>query len=180
MRDGRLIRAQRALAADAAGTVVGAALGTSTVTSYIESVIGVAKGARTGLAAVVAGVCMGAVVFFQPLAEAVAGGVNVAASGAEPVLRYPMIAAALIFVGGVMMRAIRDIDWDDMTEALPSFLTAVTMPFAFSISAGIAIGFVSYAFGKIVTGRFRTCPLVVYILAGLFALQHILGCLHGR
>jgi AGZA family xanthine/uracil permease-like MFS transporter len=180
MRDGKLMRAGRALAADATGTVIGAALGTSTVTSYIESVTGATVGARTGLAAIVAGVCMGAAIFFQPLAETVAGGINIAAAGAEPVLRYPMIAAALIFVGGMMMRTIRDIDWDDMTEALPGFLTAVTMPFAFSISAGIAIGFVSYAFGKIVTGQFRTCPLVVYLLAGLFVLQHILACLWGR
>lgn len=180
MRNGRLHNASRALAADATGTIVGAALGTSTVTSYIESVTGVAAGARTGLAALVAGICMGAAVFLQPLAQMVAEGINIAPAGAEPLLRYPMIAAAMIFVGGVMMRAIRDIDWNDMTETLPGFLAAITMPFTFSIPAGIAIGFVSYAFGKVVSGQPRKCPLVVYLLAGLFVLQQVLACLPGR
>jgi len=173
MKNGRLPRAERALSADAMGTVVGACLGTSTVTSYIESITGVSAGARTGLAAVIAGLCMLAALFFQPLVQMVGGGIVVGQyeSGA-PILRYPMIAAALIIVGAMMIRAIRQIDWDDITEAVPAFLTMVTMPFAYSIASGIAIGFVSYAAGKLLTGRVKQCPIVVYIFAALFVLQY--------
>jgi len=164
---GHLPHAERALAADAAGTVVGACFGTSTVTSYIESITGVASGARTGLAAIVAGALMLLAMLFQPLVQMVGKGVLVGEH-----LRYPMIAPALIIVGAMMIRAMRDVAWDDITEALPAFLTMVAMPFAYSISAGIAIGFVSYAFGKLVTGRARECPLVVYVFAVLFAVRY--------
>jgi len=175
MRKGRLPKAERALSADAAGTVVGACLGTSTVTSYIESITGVQSGARTGLAAVVSGVCMLAALLLWPVVEMVGGGVNIAPEGAAAVLRYPMIAPALIVVGALMVRAMRDVNWEDMTEALPGFLTMVTMAFAYSISAGIAIGFVSYAVGKIVTARFRECPLIVYIFAVLFVVRYVMA-----
>ena len=173
MIDGKLPRAERALAADAAGTVLGAGLGTSTVTSYIESVTGVSSGARTGLAAVVAGACLLGALFFQPLVRMVGSGVSIGTTEfGDPILRYPMIAPALIVVGAMMMRAMRDINWEDITESLPGFLAMVTMPFAYSISAGIAIGFVSYAFGKLVTGRAKECPLIVYVFAVLFGIQY--------
>jgi len=114
-----------------------------------------------------------AALLFQPLVQMVGGGIVVGqyASGA-PILRYPMIAAALIVVGAMMIRAIRQIEWDDITEAVPAFLTMVTMPFAYSIASGIAIGFVSYAAGKLLTGRAKQCPVVVYIFAVLFILQY--------
>ena len=173
MREGQLPKAEQALAADAAGTVFGGCLGTSTVTSYIESITGVAVGARTGLAAVVAGVCLLLALFFQPVVRMVGGGIPVGEyPDGAPILRYPMIAPALIVVGALMIRAIRDIHWDDMTEAIPAFLAMVTMPFAYSISAGIAIGFVSYAFGKLITGRVRECPIIVYVFAVLFVIQY--------
>jgi len=175
MVDGRLPRAQHALMADAAGTVVGGCLGTSTVTSFIESVTGVASGARTGLAAIVTGACMLAALFFQPLVQMIGGGVNIAPAGAAPILRYPMIAPALIVVGAMMMRAMREIDWDDVTESLPAFLAMVSIPFTFSIATGIAIGFVSYAFGKLISGRAKQCSIIVYVFAALFILQYALG-----
>jgi len=180
VRQGALPRAERALAADATGTILGAGLGTSTVTSYIESVAGVSAGARTGLAAVVAGVCLLAAMFFQPLARMIGEGISVTVHYGGPggtqgtLLRYPMIAPALIFVGAMMIRAIRDVEWDDVTEAVPAFLTMATMAFAYSISAGIAVGFISYAFAKIVSGRFRQCPLIVYAFAILWALRYAL------
>ncbi len=175
IRDGKLPRAEKALASDAMGTILAGALGTSTVTSYIESVTGVAAGARTGLAAIVTGVCLTIAMFFQPLVDMVAAGVQVTLADGSTEPRYPMIAPALIFVGGLMMRALRDIDWDDLTEALPGYLTLVTIPFAFSISAGIAVGFITYAFGKIVTGRVRQCPVIVYVFAALFVLRYALA-----
>ncbi len=169
MREGQLPRAERALAADASGTVLGGFLGSSTVTSYIESITGVQAGARTGLAAVVAGLCLLGAMFFQPLVNMVMG--EFSAGGAP---KFPTIAPALILVGAMMLRAIRDVNWDDVTEYLPAFLTMVAMPLAYSISAGIAIGFVSYAFGKLVTGRAKECPLIVYIFAALFVVQYAL------
>jgi len=173
IHNGKLDRAERALSADAAGTVIGACLGTSTVTSYIESITGVQSGARTGLAAVVAGGCMLLAILAWPVVQVVGGGVSIGIDAfGDPILRYPMIASALIVVGALMVRAIRDVKWQDMTESLPAFLTMVTMPFAYSISAGIAIGFVSYAVGKILTGRIRECPVIVYVFAALFVVQY--------
>ncbi len=173
MVNGKLPRIERALAADAVGTTIGGALGTSTVTSYVESVTGVAMGARTGLAAVVVGVLMIAAVFFRPIIELIGGGV-----GAPPDWsKNPLIAPALIFVGAMMLRAIRSIDWDDATEYVPAFLATLIMPLTMSISHGIAIGFVSYALGKLLTGRARQCPLMVYIVATLFVARYVLAIL---
>ncbi len=169
MKGGHLPRASRALAADAGGTVIGGALGASTITSYIESVTGVQSGARTGLAAIVAGLCLLAAMFFQPLVDMVMGEFFV---GGAP--KFPAIAPALIIVGAYMLRTIRDVDWDDVTEYLPAFLTMVSMPLAYSISDGIAVGFITYAFAKLVTGRVRQCPLIVYVFAALFVLKYAL------
>lgn len=175
MKGGQLPRAEQALLADATGTVVGATLGTSTVTSYVESITGVESGARTGLSAIVVGLCMSAALLFQPLVEMIGGGVVIGKfAWGDPIIRYPMIAPALIIVGAMMMRTMKEVKWDDITEALPAFLAMVTMAFAYSISAGIAIGFISYAFGKLVTGKAKQCPLVVYIFAILFALRYVL------
>ena len=169
MRDGRLPGAERALAADAAGTVLGGALGSSTVTSYIESIVGVQAGARTGLAAVVVGLCMLAAMFFGPLVNMVMG--EFVVNGAP---KFPILAPALIIVGSMMLRTIREIEWEDITEYLPAFLTMITMPLAYSISDGIAMGFVSYAGGKLLTGRVKECPIIVYVFAALFIVRYAL------
>ena len=180
MKDGKLPRAPHALAADAAGTVAGGLLGTSTVTSFIESITGVAGGARTGLAAIVAGACMLAAMWFQPLVRMIGGGVQIGTTPAgAPILRYPMIAPAVIIVGSMMIRAMREVEWDDVTEALPAFLVMVSIPFTFSIATGIAVGFVSYAFGKLATGRAKQCPTIVYVFAALFVAQYAVGIVSG-
>lgn len=173
MKDGKLPGAEKALAADAAGTVIGAGLGTTTVTSYIESVTGVESGARTGLAAIVTGLLLAAAVFFQPLCKMIGGGVDIGSG----VLKYPLIAPALIIVGTMMLRVLKQINWDDITEYLPACLTMIAMPMAYSISAGIAIGFISYAFGKLVTGRVKQCPLMVYVFAVLFVGLYVIKAL---
>jgi len=180
IRDGRLPRAERALFADATGTVIGGCLGTSTVTSYIESITGVEAGARTGLAAVAAGACMLGAVFFRPLVEMVMGNfvVDVTAPGGAvlaSVRKFPTIAPALILVGAMMLRTMRDVDWDDVTEYLPAFLTMITIPLAYSISDGIAMGFVSYALGKLATGRAKQCPMLVYVFAVLFVIRYAIA-----
>jgi len=167
MRGGELPRAERALLADASGTVIGATLGTSTITCYIESAAGVSDGARTGLANLVTGALLLVSVFFTPLARMIGGGVPVQDSVA-----YPTLAPALILVGAMILRSIQDLDWDDPTEAIPAFLTLILIPFSFSIATGVAAGFVAYAAAKLLTGRGRECPALVYVFAALYLLQY--------
>lgn len=163
MRDGMLPRAERALFSDATGTVAGAALGTSTVTCYIESAAGVSDGARTGLANLTTGALLLVSVLFTPLARMIGGGVPVAGGVA-----YPTLAPALILVGAMMMRSVREMEWDDPTESVPAFLTMILIPFSFSIAAGVAAGFVIYAATKLLTGRWKECPALVYVFAILY------------
>ncbi len=171
MVDGKLPNLRRALVSDAVGTTLGGALGTSTITSFVESAAGVAMGARTGLATVVTGALMIAALFFRPLIEILGGGV-VLATGEY---KYPLIAPALIFVGAIMLRAIRNVNWDDVTEYVPAFLAALIMPLTMSISHGLAAGFISYALGKLLTGKAKQCPAVVYVVAALFVGRYILS-----
>ncbi len=156
--DGRLPRINRALFADAAATVGGSLLGTSTVTTYIESSTGVSEGGRTGLTAVVIALLFIAAVFFTPVA------------GAIPAIAT---APALIIVGALMIKAVREIPWDDVTEAIPAFVTILAMPLTFSIANGLALGFILYPLMKLVTGRWREASPLVYVLALLFILRYI-------
>ncbi|MBI4441754.1 MAG: NCS2 family permease [Acidobacteria bacterium] len=175
VHEGRLPRAGQALFSSAAGTAAGACLGTSTVVCYVESATGVAEGARTGLANMVTGILLLGAMFFSPLIALVSGGIEAGRDAANnPILRYPILAPALIVVGSMMLRIVRNLPWDDPTEYIPAFLVVVTIPFAFSISAGIAMGFVSYAFAKTVTGRRQECHWLIYLFAALFVLQFAL------
>jgi AGZA family xanthine/uracil permease-like MFS transporter len=175
MKEGKLPRLERALTADAVATSLGGALGTSTVTSYVESATGVAAGARTGLSTCIVAGLMLMALFFRPLIELIGGGVSLPGGGTA----NPMIAPALIFVGALMLQAIRNLNWDDVTEYFPAFLAAIVMPLTLSISHGIGIGFISYAAGKLLTGRAKQCPAVVYVVAALFVLRYVLGGLAG-
>ncbi|MDA2934862.1 NCS2 family permease, partial [Acidobacteria bacterium AH-259-D05] len=152
--DGTLPRARSALLSDAVGTTAGALLGTSTVTSYIESATGISAGARTGLANMVTGALFLLAIFFTPLVKMIAGGIG---PGEGPVL-YPVVAPALIIVGCFMLRNVKRIDWDDLAEAIPAYLTILIIPLTFSITEGIAFGFISYTLLKAVTGKFREVP----------------------
>jgi len=145
VRNGTMPRIRQALLADAIGTVAGASLGTSTVTAYIESSTGVAAGGRTGLTSVVTAAMFLLSLFFSPLVRMIGGGVVVD----NNVTLYPIIAPALILVGALMMESVRRIPWDDLTQALPAFLTIVIMPFTFSITNGIAFGLVAYGVGSL-------------------------------
>jgi len=169
LRDGKLPRVERAMFADAMGTTVGAALGTSTIACYIESAAGVSDGARTGLASVVTGLLLAASLFFSPLAAMIGGGVRVGQA-----TLYPTLAPALIVVGSMMLKTLREFEWDDPTEYLPAFLVLVGIPLTFSVANGIAFGLISYAAGKLATGRGRECPLLTYIFAGLFVVQFLI------
>jgi AGZA family xanthine/uracil permease-like MFS transporter len=168
MRDGTLPRAREALLADAIGTVTGAALGTSTVTAYIESGAGVAAGGRTGLTSLVTAVLFLCSLFLYPLVKTIGGGF---AHGATTL--YPTIAAPLILVGTMMLGGLRQIPWDDATEAIPAFLTLVMMPLAVSITDGVAFGLISYAALKLATGRGREAHALVYVFAVLLTARYI-------
>jgi AGZA family xanthine/uracil permease-like MFS transporter len=168
VRGGTMPRAKQALLADAVGTVAGAALGTSTVTAYIESSTGVAAGARTGLAAVVVAALFLLSIFFHPLVQMIGGGFD-AGNG---VRLYPAVAPALVLVGVMMMQGVREIRWDDVTDAVPAFLTIVVMPLAVSITDGIAFGLISMVLLKAATGRVREVDPVAAVLAVVFLLRY--------
>jgi len=167
---GKLPRARQALTADAFGSVAGAMLGTSTVTPYIESAAGVAEGGRTGLANVVTGSLMLCSLFLYPLSRMVGEGLP----GIGGAKLYPVVAPALIIVGSMMLRNVSRIPWTDVTEAIPAFLTMVIMPFTYSITEGIAFGFISYALLKLIARRHREVHWIVYLFAGLFVLRYAL------
>lgn len=172
LRDGKLPRARRALMADAFGTVIGAGLGTSTVTSYIESSAGVADGARTGLANISTAVLFIAAIFFSPVVRMI-GGVHIMELENGRILHlYPAVAPVLIIIGSIMLRNVVHITWTDPTEALPAFLAIMVMPLTFSITEGIAFGFISYSFLKLVTGRGREVHWLVYVFSVLFLLRY--------
>jgi adenine/guanine/hypoxanthine permease len=167
--DGRLPRGERAMLADAAGTLAGAALGTSTVSSYIESASGVAEGARTGLANVVTAALFLGALFFSPLVAAVGGGVQVGDA-----FFYPITAPVIVLVGSLMMGQAARIAWSDATEALPAFATMVLIPFTFNIAHGVAGGLVAYAVVKAGAGRGREVAPVVWVLAALLVAAYVL------
>jgi AGZA family xanthine/uracil permease-like MFS transporter len=169
LKDGKLPRADKAMFSDAVGTISGALMGTSTVTSYIESASGIAQGARTGLANVFTSLLFLIALFFSPLAEMIAG--SYIHNGL--VLR-PVIAVPLIIVGYLMMKGVTRIDWGDLTEAIPSFLTIIIMPLAFSITEGIAFGFISHSLLKLVSGKGKQVHWVIYFFSVLFIIRYMI------
>src|ERR1041384_2356489 len=185
MKEGRLPRAGRALLADAIGTVGSALMGNTTMVSYVESASGVAVGGRTGITAfVVAGLFL-VTLLFSPLVHAISGGYahhDVILGGGQRVARtftlYPVTSPALIVVGSLMMKSVRDIEWDDFTEAFPAFLMIIVTPLTFSITDGIAFGFISYALLKLVTGRAKEAHWLIYFFAVLFIIRYALPVLH--
>jgi AGZA family xanthine/uracil permease-like MFS transporter len=167
MRNGTLPRARQALLADAIGTVAGAALGTSTVTAYIESGAGVAAGGRTGLASLVTAALFLLSLFVHPLVKMIGGGVPVGQT-----TLYPVISAPLILVGTMMIGGLRNVPWDDLTEAIPAFLTIIMMPLSVSITEGVAFGVLAYVVLKAASGRHREVHLLLYVFAVLFIARY--------
>ena len=160
-KDGKLPRIRGALLSDAIGTSVGAMLGTSTTTTFVESASGVAEGGRTGLTAVVAAILFGLSLFLSPIFLAIPSFAT---------------APALIIVGFLMISSVLKIDFNDFTEAIPSYIAIIAMPFMYSISEGIAMGVISYVVINVVTGhaKDKKISLLMYILAVLFVLKFVL------
>jgi AGZA family xanthine/uracil permease-like MFS transporter len=157
--DGRLPRLNRVLLVDSLGAVAGGAAGASSATTYIESAAGISAGARTGLASVVTGACFLLALFFAPLAG---------------VVPAQATAPALIVVGYLMSRVVRDIPLDDFEEGLPALLTLTVMAFTYSITNGIGAGFVTYCFIKVVRGHASAVAPMMYVAALAFVVYFAL------
>ena len=160
-KDGKLPKIRGALLSDAIGTSLGAVFGTSTTTTFVESASGVAEGGRTGLTSVVAAIFFGLSLFLSPIFLAIPSFAT---------------APALIIVGFLMISSILKIDFNDFTEAIPSYIAIIAMPFMYSISEGIAMGVISYVVINVATGhaKEKKISLLMYILAILFVLKYVL------
>ena len=173
--EGRPPRLKRILLVDALAAVGGGALGASSVTSYIESGSGVAEGGRTGMASVVVGLLFLLALPFSPLISVFGGSVPIPGpeGGSEQIFVSPVTAPALVVVGFLMMTTVRLIPWDRFDEAIPAFLTILTLPLTFNISYGIGFGFISYVLIKLARGRPREVHPLLYVVAVLFALAFV-------
>lgn len=160
-KDGKLPNIRGALLSDAIGTSIGAVFGTSTTTTFVESASGVAEGGRTGLTAVVSAILFGLALFLSPIFLAIPSFAT---------------APALIIVGFLMISSILKIDFADFTEAIPSYICIIAMPFMYSISEGISMGIISYVIINVITGRAKDkkISLLMYVLAVLFVLKYVL------
>jgi AGZA family xanthine/uracil permease-like MFS transporter len=144
-------------------------LGTSTISSYIESNAGVTQGGRTGFSNIITGLLFLLALFFSPLIKMIGGGYSLG----ENNIIYPIVAPALILVGFLMIKNIVKLDFSDLSESLPAYLTIVGVPLTFNIADGIAFGIVSYPLIKVLTGKAKEVSIVMYILAGIFILKYI-------
>ncbi len=154
---GKMERLNKALLADSCAIVAGSLLGTSSTTAYIESAAGVQAGGRTGLTALVVALLFLACLFIAPLA------------GVVPAYAT---APALLFVACLMLRELGEIDWSETTDSVPAAITAMVIPFTYSIAHGIAFGFITYAALKLLTGRARSVAPVVWVIAAAFLFKY--------
>lgn len=162
--EGELPNTQRVLLVDSAAAAGGGLLGVSSITTYVESGAGVAEGARTGLASLVTAGLFALCVFFVPIFALVGQEVAVG----EEAFIHPAIAPALVMVGYLMLRLVRDIDWTDPEAAVPCFLVIVGIPLTFSIAAGIGFGVIGYVAVMVVRGKARQVPVLIWLLVPLF------------
>lgn len=157
--NGNLPEIKKALLSDAIGTTLGSMVGTSTVTTFVESSSGVAEGGRTGLTALATAVCFVIAAFFFPVFS---------------IIPASATAAALVTVGLFMITTVVDIDFSDISEAFPAFMTILMMPLTYSIAEGISFGMISYALIKLLTGKGKEVSPLVYVLSIVFILRYLL------
>jgi len=163
---------------DSLAAVGGGALGESSITSYIESGSGVAAGGRTGLTSIVVRLLFLLALPFSPLIEVIGGSLPIPGTEAgQEILVSPVTAPALVVVGFLMMSAVRFIPWETADEAIPAFLTILTLPLTFNISYGIGFGFISYVLIKLARGKPRDVPPLLYGAALLFTVIFVLPAL---
>ena len=159
MKDGKMTKMKKAFMADALGTTAGAMLGSCTITTFVESSSGVGVGGRTGLTSFTAAMCFLLSLFLAPFFLAVPGAAT---------------APVLILVGLMMLSAVKDIDFEDYTEAIPAFICILFMPTTYSISEGIVLGVISYVLIHLVCGKHKSVPFATILLAIIFVLKYIL------
>ena len=157
-KDGNVDNIQKILLVDSVAAAAGGAAGISSNTSYIESASGVGEGARTGLASIVTGICFLLTTFLAPLVA---------------IIPYEAATPALIIVGFLMMRQIKNIDWDDLGIAIPAFLTIILMPFTYNISVGIGAGFITHVLIRVFHGRAKEVHALLYLVSGLFMIYFL-------
>ena len=155
--NGEVIRMKQALMSDAISTAAGAMVGTSTVTTVVESSAGIAAGGRTGLTSLVTSLMFLGAILFAPI-------VSIVPTAAT--------APALIFVGILMLGNIRDVDFSDMSNALPAFCTIVFMPFTYSIANGVAFGLITYCLMKLTTGRRQDVKVLTLAISVVFVVRY--------
>ena len=161
--NGDLPKIEKAMLADAIATSTGAVMGTSTVTTYVESTAGISAGGKTGLTSTVTGLCFLLALFLSPI-------VGLVPSAAT--------APILIVVGVMMCASLKDIDWSDIEVAIPCFLTVACMPFFYSITDGLAFGFISYVIVKLAKGKVKEIHPLMYVIVGLFLLKYVISALN--
>ena len=155
--NGEVIRMKQALMSDAISTAAGAMVGTSTVTTVVESSAGIAAGGRTGLTSLVTALLFLGAILFAPIVSIVPAAAT---------------APALIFVGILMLGNIRDVDFSDMSNALPAFCTIVFMPFTYSIANGVAFGLITYCLMKLTTGRRQDVKILTLAISVVFVVRY--------
>ena len=160
--NGDLPKIEQAMLADAIATSAGAVIGTSTVTTYVESTAGISAGGKTGLTSIVTGICFALGLFLSPI-------VGLVPSAAT--------APILIIVGVMMCSSLNDIDWCDLEVAIPCFLTVTCMPFFYSITDGLAFGFISYLVISLAKGKAKNIHPLMYVIVVLFIIKYILSAL---
>ena len=156
--NGHLPRIEKALIADSSSTMVGSVFGTSSTTSYVESAAGVEAGGRTGMVSVTVSILFLLCLFLAPLAKTIPSYAT---------------AAALLYVASVMVNALADLDWNDISETTPATICALSMPLTFSIADGIGLGFITYSIIKILSGKLSDCSAPVLIISLVFLLKFL-------
>lgn len=158
--NGKLPRIKGALMADAVATTVGAVIGTSTTTTFVESASGVSEGGRTGLTSVTTAILFGLSLFLSPIFLAIPSFAT---------------APALVIVGLYMLTNVTNIDFNDMSEAIPCYVCIIAMPFCYSISEGISMGVITYVALNLITGKAKEkkVSILMYVLAVLFVLKYV-------
>lgn len=190
--DGKVPGIRNILLVDSAAAATGGLFGASSITTYIESAAGVAEGGRTGLTAIVTGVLFAVSAFFAPIIAMIGGGYQIPNAAQYALMLgsgfkapdgmfyvYPITAGALIIVGFLMMRTVRDIPWTDFEEAFPAFLTIVGIPLTYNISYGIGMGFISYTVIKLLHRKPAEIHPLMYITSAAFVLVFIMPVLQG-
>ena len=156
--EGRIKKLRHALLADSSATIFGSLVGTSTTTSYIESAAGIRVGGRTGLTAVTVGVLFLLAMLFAPIATSIPAYAT---------------APAILFVGCAMAKSLGEIEWGDLTEAMPAVITAFAIPFSGSIATGIGIGFITYVLTKSIAGQIKSIHPAMGVITGVFIVKFI-------